>query len=132
MQPTGEVEANPLCFSAGPAKDGSAMVLHPLSRLVKEGVLGIVCHAVGYYEVKVCFKLLQAPVEVSINSFSHGGEVNRVLDDIQVVRYLQRTENRHQVQQSKRRKKFWFTISLFQKARWKVLSLDPLKLDFYG
>lgn len=94
MQPTGEVEANPLCFSAGPAKDGSAMVLHPLSRLVKEGVLGIVCHAVGYYEVKVCFKLLQAPVEVSIDSFSHGGEVNRVLDDIQVVRYLQRTDIR--------------------------------------
>lgn len=89
MQPAGEVEADPLGLSAGPAEDGSSVVLHPLSCLVEERVLGVVLHAVEDDEVEVGLELLQAPVVVAVDAFPHGGEVHRVLDVVQVVRNLQ-------------------------------------------
>lgn len=92
MQPAGEVEADPLGFSAGPAEDGASLVLHPLRCLVEERVLGVVLHAVGDDEVEVGLELLQAPVVVAVDAFPHGGEVHGVLDVVQVVRYLQGTE----------------------------------------
>ena len=96
MQPAGEVEADPLCFSAGPAEDGPAVVLHPLSCLVEECVLGVVGHAVGDDEVEVRLELLQASVVVGVDAFPHGGEVHGVLDVVQVVGNLQAAEGTRQ------------------------------------
>lgn len=89
MQPAGKVEADSVGLSAGPAEDDSSVVLHTLSYLVEEGVLGVVQHAVVDDEVEVILKVLQAPVLVSIDPFPHGGEVHGVLDVVQVVRNLQ-------------------------------------------
>lgn len=96
MQPTGEVEAYSLSLPPGPAEDGSSMVLHPLSCLVKERFLGVVGHAVGNDEVEVSFKLLKAPVTMSIDAFPHGGKIHGLFDVVQVVRNLQGTEEKHQ------------------------------------
>lgn len=68
------------------------MVLHPLGCLVEECLLGVVGHAVGNYEVKVSFKLVKAPVTMSIDAFPHGGKVHGVFNVVQVVRNLQKTE----------------------------------------
>lgn len=89
MQPTGEVKAYPLGLSAGPAEDDSTVVLHPLSCLVEERLLGVVGHAVRNDEVEVSFKLLKAPVTMSVDVFPHGGKVHGVFDVVQVVRNLQ-------------------------------------------
>lgn len=92
MQPTGEVEAYPLGFSAGPAEDDSSVVLHPLSCLVEERLLGVVGHAVGNDEVEVSFKPIEAVVAMSVDTFPHGGKVHGGFDVVQVVRNLQGTE----------------------------------------
>lgn len=61
------------------------MVQHPLSRLVEEGFLGVVRHAVTDDEVKVLLKLVQAVVAVGVDPFAHSGEVHGMFDVVQVV-----------------------------------------------
>lgn len=95
MQPTGEVKADSVCLSAGPADDDSSMVLHPLSCLVEKRVLSIVRQTVGDDEVEVVLKVVEAPVLMTVDSFPHGGEVHGVLDVVQVVRNLRETEETH-------------------------------------
>lgn len=91
VQAAGEVEADPVGLFAGPPQDDSSVVLHALSGLVEEGVLGVVRHAVGDDEVEVVLELLQAPVVVGVDPCPHAGEVHGPLDVVQVVGDLQQT-----------------------------------------
>lgn len=60
---------------------------------MEKRLLGVVRHAVGDDEVEVVLEVLQAPVAVKVDSFSHGGKVHGVLDVVQVVRNLQETRD---------------------------------------
>lgn len=85
MHSAGEVVADPLHVPTRPPEDHSTVVSRTYSGAVKEGVLGVVFHAVADDEVEVVLKLIQVLVFLGVDAFPHGGEIHWMFDVIQIV-----------------------------------------------
>lgn len=85
------VEADFLHVAPGLSKQGPALISEANGGPVEIGVLRVVLHAVFNDEVEVALKLLEVVVALGVDALSHGGEVHRVLDVVEVIRHLQKT-----------------------------------------
>ena len=72
--------------------DWPALVSEFESCPIEDGVWGVVGHTVMHNQVKIHLKLVHGVVKVGVDTLPHRGEVHRVLNDIEIISHLRKTD----------------------------------------